>query len=258
MVVVGDVFVDRWVYCSATRLSPEGPFPVLNHERMEEAPGGAGNVAENLRALGCELRAPFTTKTSIKTRFVAAGHQLLRWDIDKIGPLSEDETRRLFISIEQQKPQVLVISDYTKGVCTPELCQALIAWSELREVKVVAAAKGNWEKYEGADLACLNEAEERAIPIGTVMPKSVLVTRGAKGMTLYQCGQPDVNILGRGVCVKDVAGCGDTVTAVVAAALAIGADLVTAATWANAAASVVVSKRGTSVCSIEELEAALA
>jgi len=257
VVVVGDAMIDRWVWGHYSKIGPEG-VPVFLQEKCEDRPGGADNVRANLNALGCDVRLfskPFE-QMPIKTRFAATG-AVFRSDKEDCSPIDESLERAIMGRMEAfRDPQVLVISDYAKGVCTPSLCQQLIAWAKAKGIKVVVDPKGDdWSKYDGAYIVTPNAAEWEEL---TACPKSidhVLETRGAEGMTLHSFdGQIHIPATAREV--YDVTGAGDTVVAVLAASLAVGFDLETAARMANAAAGVVVGKRGTATCSLEELEAA--
>lgn len=265
VVVVGDCGIDRWIYGRVERISPEAPVPIFIQESIDEMPGMAANVAENLDGLGVRRRlVDWFPGKPIKTRYVVGGQQLLRCDAGdtKIPIDAEDadgiiEKTQKFVA--QIDAAVLVISDYAKGVCTPDLCQRLIAWAKANGVKVVVDPKGlHWGKYDGCDVICPNRAEYDAAKYGChIQMGAILITDGALGMELRV---PDnhTKFHAHEVCVKDVCGAGDTVVAALAASLAVGFSLEEAARIANAAAAVVVSKSGTSTASIEEVEAMLA
>jgi D-beta-D-heptose 7-phosphate kinase/D-beta-D-heptose 1-phosphate adenosyltransferase len=263
VVVVGDWISDVWAYGRVDRISPEAPVPVFLQERVEIMPGGAGNVAANLEALGCfpTLLTDRGNGSPRKTRYVVGGHQLLRVDDEVIRPIvpavADDIFRQATMS-----PLIgaLVLSDYGKGMFLGRLTQRLIQWARGFGIPVIVDPKGaDWSKYAGASVITPNEAEWAAMDgAGSIMDgrTSVLETKGAKGMRLLFADGPTLAIPATAREVFDVTGAGDTVVAVLAAALAVGYPLVDAARIANRAAGIVVGKRGTATCSLAELEAA--
>ncbi|WP_312687792.1 bifunctional heptose 7-phosphate kinase/heptose 1-phosphate adenyltransferase [Brevundimonas nasdae] len=146
---VGDLMLDRYVYGEVSRISPEAPIPVLRARRTTAMPGGVGNVARNVAALGglaqlgavagddaagAELRdliasedriADFISRppgaaTIVKTRFVAAGQQLLRLD-DDAAPVSISDSSAF------SEASAILLSDYAKGVVSDDLIRAALA-----------------------------------------------------------------------------------------------------------------------------------
>lgn len=260
--VVGDAIRDRWIHGHADRVSPEGPWLVHVEDRIEEKDGGAANCAANCKSLGAhtELFALPRVLWPIKTRYVASGHQILRADRERIEPIDPAIERSILSGVKAFDPQIIVISDYAKGVCTPSLCQALIKWGREHGVKTIVDPKGaDWHKYAGCGIITPNRAELHATSkLWKIDPGfgAVLLTKGAEGMELTSMVH-NLQIPAAAREVFDVVGAGDTVVAALACCLAIGIDLPEAARIANAAAGVVVGKAGTATCSIEELEAAL-
>ena len=151
VVVVGDVMLDRFLYGTVERISPEGPIPVLRIEREAAMLGGAGNVLRNLAALGaaveffavtgddgagrevralaqavaggeCHLLTEAGRPTTIKERYIAAGQQLLRADRDPDGAIGADTAAalRAAAAAALEGAGALVLSDYGKGVLEPE------------------------------------------------------------------------------------------------------------------------------------------
>ena len=256
VVVVGDAMIDRWVWGHYSKIGPEG-VPVFLQEKCEDRPGGAANVVANLEALGCAVQLfakPFEQRP-VKTRYAATG-AVFRSDREDCSPIYETLVRGYMGFLAAvERPHVLVLSDYAKGTLTASLCQQLIGWAKAKGVKVVVDPKGDdWSKYAGADVITPNESEWKTA--GPYIPDVpwVVETRGAAGMKLWPLSLPTIEIPATAREVYDVTGAGDTVVAVLAAALAVGFDLETAARMANAAAGVVVSKRGTAVCTLDELE----
>ena len=253
---VGDAMIDHYVRGRVERISPEAPVPVLHIESEESRLGGAGNVLRNLHALGVEtcfisatgndtaggnlsrLVAELGTSeahviaergrtTTVKTRYIAETQQLLRTDREEVAPL-KDELRGEFIKLVRAAlidHRVAIVSDYAKGVLANGLAG-----------EIVAAAR---ELIAAHDFAAM------------------LVSCGKDGMVLVE-RDGAVNRLPAGAHeVYDVSGAGDTVVAVVGAALAAGGSLLEAAQLANIAAGIVVGKVGTAVVTADELAQAL-
>ena len=288
--VVGDVMLDRFVYGEVDRISPEAPIPVLRIARESAMLGGAGNVVRNLAAIGAKphivsvvgddeagreiaellrrdsIPATLTTeagrRTTVKMRYVAGGQQLLRADreteahVAKLGALPTADA--------------VVVSDYGKGVVTPEVVQRLVAAT----APVVVDPKGaDWSRYRGAALITPNRrelAEASRMATGTDAEivaaarhmiasagiGAVLATRGAEGMTLVTA-RDATHLPAQAREVFDVSGAGDTVVAVLAAGFAAGIAPTDAAQIANVAAGIVVGRSGTAVAYAEEIVAAL-
>lgn len=252
--VVGDIILDRWVSGSFTKISGEGT-PVFKVEKTVESPGGAANVAANIKALGgeCELFG-HRPNPPIKTRYQGVP---FRVDEESVSDIPQAMAQKIADGVRALSPSIIVISDYAKGVCTRELCQGLI----LTGIPVIVDPKPqNWNNYFGAHLITPNQAEwdEVRPHWGGAWDANILVTQGAYGMTV--CAGEwvtwHVDAIAREVC--DVTGCGDTVIATLAVALEKGYTLPEAAVMANAAAGVVVGKRGTATCNAGELASVMA
>ena len=307
---VGDAMLDRFVEGRVDRISPEAPIPVFAVTAETAMPGGAGNVVRNLAALGAqatlvgtagddaageelgrllEKEAGATVRlirtkgrgTTIKTRFVAAGQQLLRADHETTAPLAAEDRKAVTDAAlaALDAAGVLVLSDYGKGVLSDPVIATLIAAAAARHIPVVVDPKGNdYRRYRGASLVTPNRQE---LALATGMPVrddatvvaaarqliadcgigAVLATRSEQGMTLVTAvaGEESIRHLpARARAVFDVSGAGDTVVAALAAGLAAGAPLSMAAQLANTAAGIVVGKVGTAVAYPQEVLAALA
>lgn len=262
VVTVGDVMVDRWVRGRVERISPEAPVPVFVQESTEDRPGGAANVTANLTALGItgydNVLIGCGRTPCLKERFIVGRQQIFRRDVEHTEPLSPQGADDVVMQVQAARNcNVLVLSDYGKGMLTPALCNDLTAWAHERKIPVVVDPKGpDWSKYYRATVITPNQAEADAC--NGDWPKShILLTRGDKGMQLWPVGASMIDIPARRREVYDVTGAGDTVVAVLAAGLSVGLPLEKAARIANAAAGVVVGKPGTATCSLEELEAEL-
>lgn len=303
VVCVGDVMLDRFVYGEVERISPEAPIPVLRIEREAVTVGGAGNVARNLSALGTETRlfgvvgddpagreaaevlsferavglsliADSARPTTVKTRFIAGGQQLLRTDEEQLTALSDELlgqlSREVTASIADENCGALILSDYGKGVLTDAMIAAAMDAARAAGIPIVVDPKGvDFTRYRGAGVITPNRRELGAASrmpvesdaevaaaarhlIETCGLDAVIATRGADGMTVVS-GTDEVHLPALAREVFDVSGAGDTVVATVAAGLAAGMNVVDAAQLANVAAGLVVAKVGTAVVRIDEL-----
>ncbi len=302
VVVVGDVMLDRFVFGQVDRISPEGPIPVFQISGEDRMVGGAGNVARNLAALRvpsemigvvgndasgrevadlvaaegvdpARLVIDGTRQTTVKTRFTAAGQQMLRADQEDAGDVNDDITRRIIDHLKAvlTKDSVLVLSDYGKGVLTPACLSALIGHALTLSVPVLVDPKGrDFRRYWGATVLTPN-LKELSVAAGRslsddddivtaaqdVINKSglqaLLVTRSSDGMTLVTNDCDVTHQATEAREVFDVSGAGDTVVATLAAALGAGAPLADAMALANQAAGIVVGKVGTAAVHLSDL-----
>lgn len=188
---VGDVMLDRFVYGSVERISPEAPIPVLNIEREIGMLGGAGNVVRNVSALGgtaaltavigndeagAEIKslltedkvgasAMITNKaraTGIKTRYLAGTQQMLRTDHETAQPLDGAAAKKVVDAAKRAMKNcgAVVVSDYGKGVLVPDVIEAVIDAARAKGCPVVVDPKGReYWRYQGADLVTPNRAE---------------------------------------------------------------------------------------------------
>jgi rfaE bifunctional protein kinase chain/domain len=304
-VAVGDLMLDEYVWGHVSRISPEAPVPVVDVQGRSHVPGGAANVAAGVVALGGSatlggvvgedeaadrLREALAERgvaadgvlgaggrtTTTKTRVIAHSQQVVRTDFERRQPLDGGLEQRVLDWSAQAlaEADVLILSDYAKGVLTSSVTTQLIEQARGREIPVVVDPKGtDYVKYRGATILTPNvhDAERAATyPVESyddllevarrleeLLPgSSLLVTRGAEGMTLVEGGRA-VDVAADARDVYDVTGAGDTVAATLALALTGTRDLVEAARLANAAAGVVVAKVGTAVVDQAELLAAL-
>ncbi len=303
---VGDVMLDRYIYGDVIRVSPEAPIPVLKVRDERVMLGGAGNVVRNLAALGAEVFFVSVTgadeagasiaamlgelgntnaqlvrdesrRSTVKTRYVSMNQQMLRADEETDAALNakcEGEAVALIKEI-LPKVQVLVLSDYGKGVLTPALCRAARAEARALNIPVIVDPKGrDYAAYAGASVVTPNKRELGEVTglglgddasiiaaahqlIAAHDFGAVLVTRSQDGMSAVASGGAVTHLPAEAREVFDVSGAGDTVVSVLAAALAAGFSLVDAAGLANVAAGLVVAKVGTAVVYRDELVAKL-
>jgi len=217
--------------------------------------------------------------TTEKARFVSEQHSthLLRADWEETHPLPKRCEDEILAFALKALPNcgALVLSDYGKGVLTPHVIERLIAAARKAKKPVVVDPKhADYRAYQGATLVTPNRAElsraahrdlrsaadivdAAAKLVATADLEAILVTRSEEGMTLVSRGGAPIHIPSHPVKMRDVSGAGDTVVATIAAMLAMGAELEAAARVANAAAAVVVGKRGTAAVNFVEMRAIL-
>ena len=298
---VGDVILDHFHSGSVERISPEAPIPVLKLENKVTMLGGAGNVVRNLVGLGSQVS--FTTvigrdsegeevkrlireeglvdsilinddtrKTSVKSRYLADGQQILRTDHETIFALNKKIEKQLITKAikAMEACQTIVISDYAKGVLTEKVLSELIKAAKTRSKLVIVDPKGvDYKRYRGADIITPNRRElfeatgmptgndeEVALAAQSLIEShsfgAVLATRSKDGMTLLRDNGREAHLRAEAVDVFDVSGAGDTVVATLATALSAGAEIEDAAKLANVSAGIVVGKVGTAVVFTED------
>ncbi len=290
ILVVGDVILDRYLYGRVERISPEAPVPVVEVEGEEVRLGGAGNVAGNLVSLGVQtsltgvvgedragelLRNLLKEKgikslltidarpTTEKTRVISRSQQLLRIDFEdtrSIGGRALDHIKEVVAGGDYDG---IVVSDYAKGVVTPEVMGAV---KDRRVFYAVDPRPVNRNLYRNASLMTPNEKELRAMTdplseegvenLGRRLREelglnTLIVTRGPKGMTLIE--KEVKHFPARAREVYDVTGAGDTVVAALTAFFLAGASWETACELANVCAGIVVGELGTASVTPEEL-----
>ena len=295
LLVVGDLMLDRYWFGDVQRISPEAPVPVVRVTRSDERLGGAANVAFNAASLGVratlvgaigedepgrriealarergiELRAARDPQlaTTIKLRVIGRQQQLLRIDFEQApGPQAlEQAFEAVRAAIDQA--QVVVLSDYGKGVLAQ--VERIVALARAAGRIVIVDPKGDdYSRYAGATVLTPNRGELREV-VGawrdeadlaaraqalrrSLKVRYLLLTRSEEGMTLFSDdGVLDVPAQAREV--YDVSGAGDTVVAVLASMLAAGRPIAEAVTLANRAAGIVVGKLGTAAVTPQEL-----
>ena len=191
IICVGDLMLDRYVYGGVGRVSPEAPVPVLRKTSSTEVPGGAGNVARNLSALGlrtvmigcvgddeagtqltdlleadplisCELVRTTNMATVIKTRFIAGTQQLLRVDTEDDGPDLADASLEIgkLVEAAAKSASLIIVSDYAKGVINPVVFDACIKAAKANAIPVLVDPKSkDFSIYAGASLIKPNASE---------------------------------------------------------------------------------------------------
>lgn len=188
---IGDVMLDRFVYGGAQRISPEAPVPVVKVACSEAMPGGAGNVARNVVAMGascslltvtgedgpgneliallgalpgltCHVVTDPERPTTVKTRFIASSQQVLRVDHEVDTPISSDVAQQLVDRATSllREVDVLILSDYAKGALTEQITSPIIEAARALSIPVIVDPKGrNYRKYDGASVVTPNVKE---------------------------------------------------------------------------------------------------
>ena len=303
--VIGDLMLDRYLIGEVERISPEAPVPVVLLKQENERAGGAANVAANLSLLGIrttmagiigddaegralldmlrELNIDSAIVTSqqrptvTKTRILGGHQQMMRLDKESRLAFTESENNALHEQVSQaiaQKPDVIILSDYAKGVLSDALCQAVIAQAKALGIPVLVDPKGrDYTKYQGATALTPNKKEtSEACGVDAMDTDRLLqaaadlrdrlglaflaVTRGEEGISLLEQNET-IHIPAAAKQVFDVSGAGDTVIATLAAGLVHGLSHRQAFELANIAAGIVVGKVGTVPVNREELLAEL-
>ncbi|MBI3026536.1 D-glycero-beta-D-manno-heptose-7-phosphate kinase [Candidatus Woesearchaeota archaeon] len=302
ILVIGDVMLDKYIWGDVSRISPEAPVQVVNVIKETYEPGGASNVANNVSALSGrafmagiagndeakntiieELKKKNVDTAGIfldrdkpttqKVRIIGKGQQLLRVDYEKKEHVHKEIEEQIvkFLNEKIKEIDVVVVSDYAKGVITPRICNKLLEASKSNKKPVIVDPKPKHrDLYMNADLITPNNSEasemtniedgsdEAVINMGSKLLKylntNVLITRGEKGMSLFERDGSVKHVPAKAKEVYSLIGAGDTVAAVIALALASGASLEEAATLANIAAGIKVGKIGTASVSADEIK----
>jgi len=208
-------------------------------------------------------------ETTVKTRVVANNQHVVRIDHETTTPISKREADALFPKLNKaiDANDVILISDYAKGFLSDHLLARLISTANRKKKLILVDPKGkDFSKYAGATILTPNEREtaeachidahrhdliDKAASelLTRLRLKALLVTRGAKGMTLLRAEEKPVHLKASARKVFDVTGAGDTVIASLAVALGSGLDVLESARFANSAAGLMVEQVGTTVMS---------
>lgn len=300
VLVVGDIMLDRYIWGQVERISPEAPVPVVQAGHMNERPGGAANVAMNIVGLGAQamlfgfcgedgdsaalesalrgsgVHAEMTRvaghPTTAKLRILSGKQQMLRLDTERVDGYPAAAFTELVGAVRSklELADAVVLSDYAKGVLTPEVCQAVISAAREKGIPVLVDPKQrNLERYRGATTVCPNLGElslatgiatnefDALLRAGQELAKQLgldylTATLSDKGIAVLR---PEGQFLAPAQArqVFDVSGAGDTVIATLALALAGELEIETAVQLANVAAGIVVGKVGTVPVTRDEL-----
>ncbi len=292
VLVVGDVMLDQYVWGEVARISPEAPVPVVRSLMREDRPGGAANVAMNLAGLGASVtlvgfaggdREQATVEgllaeqgiephligvpdvaTTTKLRILSGHQQMMRVDREGEQRLSPNDYWQLLSDAlgVLESCEVLILSDYGKGVLTEEVCQSLIQEARKLHIPVLVDPKvSDFERYRDATCICPNRKE---LALATATPAEDLQKLLASGQTLVRSLRLDfmpVTLGEHGIAILqpdsthhvpalarqvfDVSGAGDTVISILALAIAHHVPIDIAAQLANVGAGIVIGKVGT-------------
>ncbi len=302
ILVVGDLMIDHYLWGDCDRISPEAPVQVVNVAKETAVLGGAGNVVNNLHALGASVSVASGIgedeigkellimlkslgvkteglvrqegrKTSKKSRVIASNQQILRYDKESKEDITEDSVEKILSAIKKDLflYDMIILSDYGKGVLTESLCQQIISLASSQKKKVLVDPKGkDYSKYKGAHFLTPNKKEAcEATGINIIDDASLLragewlrsecelelsmITLSEDGIAIFDETMHKVPTVAKEV--FDVTGAGDTVIASLAFAISSGKDIIAAAQFANAAAAVVVGKIGSATATMDEIEA---
>ncbi len=302
VLVVGDSMLDAYEHCVVKRISPEAPVPIAVVVDDSFFLGGAANVAHNARALGAQVsivsvvgddeegrrirtlldaegihHAGLITDsqrvTTQKKRVVSGTQQLMRIDREVTYDIRKEIQAEIHVTLEKliHTHDVIIISDYCKGLLSPSTIQFIKKEAEKRKVKIFVDSKDtSLRKYTDVYLIKPNKEEaehlagEKFTPaytnlesIGGKLSKSfgsnVVITLGADGMALFADNHFSHQTT-KAQQVYDVSGAGDTVLATIATAVSSGISLEDAVTISNYTAGYVVSQLGTVVCSQKTLK----
>jgi rfaE bifunctional protein kinase chain/domain len=300
ILVIGDIMLDQYVFGKCERVSPEAPVPIVFWEKEESSLGGAANLARNLVSLGVntkiisvigndeigrqienktkvdKLESHFLKSehryTTIKTRIISGNHQLARFDKETREILSDSEIESLmdYVTNSIDKVNLILISDYNKGVVSEKLVNDLITVAKIYKIPVFVDPKSNnFSRYKGVNLIKPNKLEaEIATNIKIVDEKSllmacnkissltdaeiVIITLSQDGVALFENNKLTI-IPTKAKEILDVTGAGDTFFAALSYSILKSPNYFEACQFANYAAAVVIAKSGCQVVTFEEI-----
>lgn len=300
ILVIGDIMLDIYQYGNCNRISPEAPVPVIDFIKEEKMLGGAGNVLKNLVSFGsnCEIISVIgedlsgtivleklndlkidnksiivdkSRRTTEKCRIVSAGQQLIRIDKEDKHLIDDEIGEKIitYVTNNIQRYDVILFSDYLKGLLTEKICFEIIKLAKNNDVLTLVDPKGaNYKKFKNIDLIKPN-LKEAEILIGKKIEsiedirlactslktmlecKYVVITLAENGIALLE---DSFEIIPTETCqVFDVSGAGDTVLASLAICLKKKYSLFEACNFSNKAASIVIRKFGSTVTTISDV-----
>ena len=286
VLLVGDFMIDHYIMGTSNRMSPEAPVPVVTPKKEYSIPGGAGNVAMNLRAMGADVicvgavgddiwgeRLLLLLKnkginidgidiiknhpTTLKQRIYCDGKQVARLDTEKIIDWTSS-----FLSNNLKHYDTCILSDYNKGVIKNANIDT--------NILIVDPKKDDFSLYSNANIVTPNINElQKASSINIKDDQSIIAAcnelirknnfdyivakKGEKGMTVVGKNNFVKHISAQYVDSPDVTGAGDTVISALSIAYAKTQDIELSARFANNAAAIAVSKSGTATVTIDEI-----
>ena len=302
ILVVGDVMLDHYLWGKCERISPEAPVQVVDIQRESTVLGGAGNVASNLISLGSHVSVISVVgddsngkelldilysqgasiqgivvqegrKTSKKSRVIASHQQVVRYDSESKEYITSSCEEELLVRFNDALASfdLVILSDYGKGVLTPYVTREIIAFAKKQHIPILVDPKGvDYSKYSGATLITPNKKEASIATKIEIIDDASLQKAGyflkeSLGLeyAIITLSEDGIAVFGRDFIkmptvareVYDVTGAGDTVLAALGYALASGASIQEAASFANSAAAVVVGKLGSATVTLDEVDA---
>lgn len=287
VLVVGDLILDRYYFGNVERISPEAPVPVVHVRKIVSRIGGAGNTALNLKNLGVNVdilgivgndenaselleliensgfKNNFIFKveniTTTKIRVISRQQHLIRIDFEEVKPVSIEDKILKLLEEHLKNYDMVIISDYNKGLITENISQYIIKSSKF----TIVDPKGkNWQKYKNANIITPNvkelseglnltlENEDKQLEIAGKIAieryniNSVLITRSEKGLS-YIDRERTIHVPTIESEVYDVSGAGDTVVASLAFGILCNIDMKEILEFANLCASIVIRHIGT-------------
>ncbi len=301
ILVIGDLMIDHYLWGGCERISPEAPVQVVDIAKETTVLGGAGNVVNNLITLGASVSVASVIgddaigkelsmmlksigvkteglvtqrgrKTSKKSRIIASNQQILRYDKESKEDIETDSVNKILDAVKKDlfRYDMIILSDYGKGVLRSELTQGIIALSREAGKRVIVDPKGrDYSKYRGAHLLTPNKKEASEATGIEISDASTLkealvwlkehcaldrsmITLSEDGIAIFEEEVMQFPTVAKEV--FDVTGAGDTVIASIAFALSASRTIDEAARFANLAAGVAVGKIGSATVTIDEIE----
>ena len=301
ILVIGDLMLDHYLWGKCERISPEAPVQVIDVQRESTVLGGAGNVVNNLVSLGANVSVlsvvgddhngqellrmlesagvdaqgivkQIGRKTSKKSRLIASHQQVVRYDSESKDEITDISVEALLAQCEAyiQNVDVILLSDYGKGVLTTDFTCKVIALAKKHQKFILVDPKGDdYSKYTGATLITPNKKEasiatkiaikddESLIKAGNLLKERLgldyaIITLSEDGIAIF--GEHFLKMPTVAREVYDVTGAGDTVLAALGYALACGMPIQESVSFANSAAAVVVGKLGSATVTLDEID----
>lgn len=284
ILVVGDIMLDKYVVVEVNRISPEAPVVIGNVKEEYHTIGGCGNVVRNIKSLGAQVDCLASVaidyngekikdsldrlgagdiviygskETTVKERIIADERkvQMIRIDRERTDKIDSDAAIKQFKKSGRKNYDIIVISDYAKGMITNDLMNFL----KTQNTRIIVDPKPiNGFLYNDVFMVTPNEKEWEIMKLTSQYSlknvQYILETKGSKGMILFDFNQAWNIITEEPLDVYNVSGCGDVVIAVMAVCLSMGSSAVAAATIANKCAGYTATKPDTSVITKDKFE----
>jgi len=279
ILVVGDIMLDKYVVGNVSRISPEAPVPVVNVIDEYHNLGGCGNVVRNIRSVGANVDCMASIaldyngdrvinelgklgvgnvliygskKTTVKERIISDHRQvqMLRLDRETTEKIDSEKAINMFQHICKDKYDIIIVSDYAKGMITKKLMDFL---HTIEDVKIIVDPKpSNGILYDNVFMVTPNEQEWNSMIFSSAYQlknvQYILRTLGRKGMELIENQLNESWIIeSEPVEIYNVSGAGDTVVAIMGVCISMGWNVLDAAYIANKCAAYVVTQPGTSM-----------